>query len=104
MSTNMNGLLRNSRDVCRRAVLCCAGTLSDFLFSEVLRLYPKLKPYAEVVLVQSAPHILPVFDGALQRQAEKNLQQLDVRILTGVRVCTSRPTSRVAAATGPQLQ
>jgi hypothetical protein len=64
----------------------CAGTLSDFLFSEVLKLYPKLRQYAEVVLVQSADHILPVFDGALQKQAEKNLEQLEVRILTGVRV------------------
>lgn len=60
--------------------------MSDFLFSEVLKLYPRLKPYAEVVLVQAAKHILPVFDAALQRQAEKNLEQLDVRILTGVRV------------------
>lgn len=65
-----------------------AGTLSDFLFSEVLKLYPRLTQYAEVVLVQSANNILPVFEGALQDQARKNLEQLNVRILTGVRVST----------------
>lgn len=63
-----------------------AGTMSDFLFNEVLRNYRHMLPFTEVYLVQSGGSILPAFDKVLQDRAAENLTNLNVNVLTGVRV------------------
>lgn len=63
-----------------------AGTMSDFLFNEVLRNYRHMMPFTEVVLVQSGGSILPAFDMVLQDRAAENLRNLNVTVRTGVRV------------------
>lgn len=73
-----------------------AGTMSDFLFNEVLRNYKRLLPFTEVRLVQSGGSILPVFDKVLQDRAAENLANLNVQVVTGVRV---RPCHRYVVVT-----
>lgn len=63
-----------------------AGTMSDFLFNEVLRNYRHMMPFTEVCLVQSGGSILPAFDKVLQDRAAENLATLNVHVMTGVRV------------------
>lgn len=67
-----------------------AGTMSDFLFNEVLRNYRHMMPFTEVCLVQSGGSILPAFDKVLQDRAAENLATLNVHVMTGVRVTAVR--------------
>ena len=64
-----------------------AGTLSDFLFSDLIKRFPALMQHAQVVLVQSGANILPVFDEVLQEKAMKTFERLRVKVMTNVKVC-----------------
>eukprot|EP00192_Tetraselmis_astigmatica_P005159 CAMPEP_0117678632 /NCGR_PEP_ID=MMETSP0804-20121206/17399_1 /TAXON_ID=1074897 /ORGANISM="Tetraselmis astigmatica, Strain CCMP880" /LENGTH=503 /DNA_ID=CAMNT_0005488029 /DNA_START=142 /DNA_END=1653 /DNA_ORIENTATION=- len=63
-----------------------AGTLSDYVRSDLKRKYPSLMPYVRVSLLQSAQSILTQFDSGLAKQALDDLQSTGVEIRTGVRV------------------
>eukprot|EP00892_Ulva_mutabilis_P004213 jgi/Ulvmu1/2163/UM013_0006.1 len=80
-----------------------AGTMSDFIFNEVLRNFKRLLPYTEVRLVQSQGSILPVFDKVLQDRAAENLANLNVKLVTGVRVTAVRE-DELDLSTGEVLQ
>lgn len=67
-----------------------AGTMSDFLFADLVKRYPTLIKDAEVVLIQSGTRILPVFDRALQDRALGDLERQRVRVHIGVKVTEVR--------------
>jgi NADH dehydrogenase FAD-containing subunit len=63
-----------------------AGTLNDFVRSDLSKKYPQLMPYVRVTLLQSAQQILMQFDAKLAVQAMQNLKESGVEVRTGVRV------------------
>jgi hypothetical protein len=62
-----------------------AGTLNDFVFSDIQRKYPELTPLARVTLLQSQQSILTQFDAKLQQVARDNFMRSGVKVRTGVR-------------------
>lgn len=63
-----------------------AGTLSDYVRSDLKRKYPSLMPFVRVSLLQSAQSILTQFDSKLAARALEDLRRSGVEIRTGVRV------------------
>ena len=63
-----------------------AGTLSDFVRSDLRKKYPLLMPTTRVTLLQSADSILTMFDSKLAARALENLEMSGVTVRLGVRV------------------
>jgi len=63
-----------------------AGTLSDYVRSDLRRKYPALMRYVRVSLLQSAQGILTQFTSKLANKALEDLRSTGVEIRTGVRV------------------
>lgn len=67
-----------------------AGTLSDYVRSDLRRKYPALMRYVRVSLLQSAQGILTQFTSKLANKALEDLRSTGVEIRTGVRVVQVR--------------
>ena len=62
------------------------GELSDFLLDAAARLYPKLLPLAQVVLLHGGKDVLPAFDPPLRARALATLRDRGVEVRLGTRV------------------
>jgi NADH dehydrogenase/putative oxidoreductase len=64
-----------------------AGALAELARTGLDREYRVIDPTtARVILVQSAPRVLPTFSPALSAQAERSLRELGVEVLTDAKV------------------
>jgi len=63
-----------------------AGTLEDFLQSDLRAKYPELAPYVSVTLIQSGSSVLTQFSAGLQEKAIAALRESGVSLKLGVRV------------------
>jgi NADH dehydrogenase FAD-containing subunit len=62
------------------------GELSDFMLDALARLYPQLRPYVCVVLLQGQDELLPAFDAPLRQKALRSLEGRGVVVRLGTRV------------------
>ena len=63
-----------------------AGGLSDFLDTELERLYPYLSKYVTINLISATPSVLNVFDASLQQAALSTLKSRRINVITNSRV------------------
>jgi len=78
------------------------GELFDLLRSEFRKFYPKLTPMAKVVLVQSGPNILPIFDESLRSVGLQKLRDQGVQVALETRVQEVGPKS-ILLSNGTEL-
>ncbi|GLJ33096.1 hypothetical protein SUGI_0666040 [Cryptomeria japonica] len=63
-----------------------AAELHDFIHDDLLKLYPSLKEFVKITVVQSGDHILNMFDQRISDFAENKFQRDGIEIKTGCRV------------------
>ncbi|CAH9130901.1 unnamed protein product [Cuscuta epithymum] len=60
-----------------------AGQLHDFVNEEAARLYPEVKDYVKITLIEATDHILNMFDKRITAFAEEKFQKDGIDVKTG---------------------
>lgn len=63
-----------------------AAELHDFIYEDLVKLYPSVKDLVKITLVQSGDHILNTFDDRISMFAEQKFCRDGIEVLTGCRV------------------
>ena len=63
-----------------------AAELDDFISEDVSELYPKLKQFVSVSLIQSGDHILNTYDAKISEYAERLFAESNIHVITNARV------------------
>lgn len=63
-----------------------AAELSDFMHQDLRRLYPLLRQYVSITIVEAGGHILNSFDASLQAYAEDKYRRNGIQVKTGLAV------------------
>ncbi|XP_009595715.1 external alternative NAD(P)H-ubiquinone oxidoreductase B1, mitochondrial [Nicotiana tomentosiformis] len=63
-----------------------AAELHDFVHEDLVKIYPSVKDFVKITLVQSGDHILNTFDERISSFAEQKFQRDGIEVLTGCRV------------------
>ena len=75
-----------------------AGTLGDYVRSDIAARYPKVADRAKVTLLQSGDSILTQFSAGLQSEAMSTLEGAGIVIRLGVRVSEIKPGAAVLSS------
>ncbi|KAL0362327.1 UNVERIFIED_CONTAM: External alternative NAD(P)H-ubiquinone oxidoreductase B1, mitochondrial [Sesamum calycinum] len=63
-----------------------AAELHDFVYEDLVKIYPSVKDLVSISVIQSGDHILNTFDERISTFAEKKFQRDGIEVLTGHRV------------------
>ncbi|CAO2813305.1 unnamed protein product [Amaranthus hypochondriacus] len=63
-----------------------AAELHDFIWEDLVKLYPGVKDLVKITVIQSGDHILNTFDERISSFAEKKFSRDGIELLTGFRV------------------
>ncbi|PHU04322.1 External alternative NAD(P)H-ubiquinone oxidoreductase B1, mitochondrial [Capsicum chinense] len=63
-----------------------AAELHDFVHEDLVKIYPSVKDFVKVTVIQSGDHILNTFDERISSFAEQKFQRDGIEVLTGCRV------------------
>ncbi|KAL9244555.1 hypothetical protein vseg_018324 [Gypsophila vaccaria] len=63
-----------------------AAELHDYIVEDLVRLYPEVKDFVKISVIQSGDHILNTFDERISVFAEKKFGRDGIEVLTGCRV------------------
>lgn len=63
-----------------------AAELHDFIFEDLVKLYPCVKDLVKITVIQSGDHILNSFDDRISSFAEQKFRRDGIEVLTGCRV------------------
>ncbi|KAH9323944.1 hypothetical protein KI387_018583, partial [Taxus chinensis] len=63
-----------------------AAELHDFVYEDLLKLYPSMKDFVKITVIQSGDHILNMFDMRISNFAEEKFQRDGIEVQTGSRV------------------
>uniref|UniRef100_A0A0D6R2N0 NADH:ubiquinone reductase (non-electrogenic) n=1 Tax=Araucaria cunninghamii TaxID=56994 RepID=A0A0D6R2N0_ARACU len=63
-----------------------AAELHDFVHEDLLKLYPSMKDFVKITVIQSGDHILNMFDQRISNFAEKKFQRDGIEVKTGCHV------------------
>ncbi|KAG8386910.1 hypothetical protein BUALT_Bualt03G0197900 [Buddleja alternifolia] len=79
-----------------------AAELHDFVHEDLVKLYPSVKDFVSISVIQSGDHILNAFDERISSFAEQKFQRDGIQVLTGFRVLSvsDRMINMKAKSTG----
>lgn len=64
-----------------------AGAIAEIAYKTLFKNFRRIKPEeSKIYLIEALPHILPAYPESLAIQAEKDLEKMGVRVLTGKKV------------------
>lgn len=63
-----------------------AAELHDFLVKDLVKLYPAIRKFVKIIIIQSGEHILNMFDKRIATFAETKFQRDGIEVNTGFRV------------------
>ncbi|XP_060202302.1 external alternative NAD(P)H-ubiquinone oxidoreductase B1, mitochondrial-like [Lycium barbarum] len=63
-----------------------AAELHDYVHEDLVKIYPSVKDFVKITLIQSGDHILNTFDKRISSFAEQKFQRDGIEVLTGCRV------------------
>lgn len=63
-----------------------AAELHDFVHDDLVKIYPSVKDFVNITVIQSGDHILNTFDERISSFAEQKFQRDGIKVLTGHRV------------------
>ncbi|CAN4117497.1 unnamed protein product [Withania somnifera] len=63
-----------------------AAELHDYVHEDLVKIYPSVKDFVKITLIQSGDHILNTFDERISSFAEQKFQRDGIEVLTGCRV------------------
>ncbi|XP_073061122.1 external alternative NAD(P)H-ubiquinone oxidoreductase B1, mitochondrial-like isoform X2 [Primulina eburnea] len=63
-----------------------AAELHDFVYDDLVKIYPSVKDFVNITVIQSGDHILNTFDERISSFAEQKFQRDGMEVLTGHRV------------------
>eukprot|EP00252_Welwitschia_mirabilis_P013806 TRINITY_DN3042_c0_g2_i2.p1 TRINITY_DN3042_c0_g2~~TRINITY_DN3042_c0_g2_i2.p1 ORF type:complete len:535 (+),score=94.69 TRINITY_DN3042_c0_g2_i2:525-2129(+) len=67
-----------------------AAELHDFIYEDLIKLYPSVKELVKITVIQSGDHILNTFDNRITEFAEQKFQRDGIELQTGCRVIEVR--------------
>uniref|UniRef100_A0A164ZI20 NADH:ubiquinone reductase (non-electrogenic) n=1 Tax=Daucus carota subsp. sativus TaxID=79200 RepID=A0A164ZI20_DAUCS len=70
-----------------------AAELHDFIYEDLVKLYPSVKDLIKITLIQSGDHILNTFDERISTFAEQKFRRDGIEVLTGCRVLSVTESS-----------
>ncbi|KAL2938018.1 External alternative NAD(P)H-ubiquinone oxidoreductase B1 mitochondrial, partial [Bienertia sinuspersici] len=63
-----------------------AAELHDYILEDLVKLYPRVKEFIKITVIQSGDHILNTFDERISMFAEKKFSRDGIELLTGCKV------------------
>ncbi|CAA0825099.1 External alternative NAD(P)H-ubiquinone oxidoreductase B1- mitochondrial [Striga hermonthica] len=82
-----------------------AAELHDFVYEDLVNIYPSVKDLVSITVIQSGDHILNTFDERISSFAEQKFQRDGIEVLTGHRVVSvsDRMIKMRAKSTGEDI-